>query len=58
MNRCPWCGDPVTADDIETIHEEYPDIFEQVDLLGEESLTELQQALYHAEIHADCYYNL
>lgn len=55
---CPCCGLPVTASDVERIREEYSDLFEQVDFMGEESLTEAQQVLYQGGVHLECYHSL
>lgn len=58
LKICPVCKEKVTATDYQIVKEEFEDFLRRADYGGVESLTENQQMLWEARVHADCYYEL
>lgn len=52
---CVVCSHPVTEEDRKESRDQFSHLFAQVDALGEDSLTEHEQVLYHDMVHCDCY---
>lgn len=53
---CPVCTNPVDKQsNWERIKDEHEDLLNQVDIYGEDSLTEQEQVLYHNCVHVDCF---
>lgn len=52
---CVVCGRSITEEDRKESRKQFRHLFEQVDMLGEDSLTEHEQVLYNGDVHFFCY---
>lgn len=56
---CPVCKEVIDKSaNLEEICDEFGYLLEQVDCLGQDSLTEHEQVVYNNLVHVDCYYDL
>jgi hypothetical protein len=54
VNICPVCSKPIGSDNWAKIKRIFSKMLEQVDMYGEDSLTEHQQVIYHNRVHVEC----
>jgi hypothetical protein len=58
-NNCPVCGNVIDEkENWEKVKSNFGEMLTQVDMYGEDSLTENKQVLYHNRVHVECFDNL
>lgn len=55
---CYICKKPIGKNNWPKVRREFANMLEQVDVYGEESLSERQQVLYRECCHIECYYQV
>jgi hypothetical protein len=55
QKKCVVCCKPIGKTNWDKVKRLYSDMLEQVDMYGEDSLTENKQVLYHNKVQVECF---